>query len=68
VLDTPLEYEPRDYILLNNKGYMLFMKKDYAKAIGFFEASLKQKPDYSVALTNLRDSRRAMSDTLQTRH
>jgi Flp pilus assembly protein TadD len=68
VLDTALEYEPRDYILLNNKGYMLFMKKDYAKAIGFFEASLKQKPDYSVALTNLRDSRRAMSDTLQTRH
>jgi protein O-mannosyl-transferase len=68
VLDTALGYEPNDYILLNNKGYMLFMKRDYAKAIGFFDASLKQKPDYSVATANLRDCQRAMSDSSGTKN
>ncbi|MCW3120637.1 MAG: Tetratricopeptide repeat protein [Flavipsychrobacter sp.] len=61
-LDTGLKYVPDHYLLLNNKGYALFLKGNYKEAIDCFNASLRQKPDYDVASVNLSNCYKAMND------
>lgn len=51
--DAGLKYFPDDYILLNSKGYLLFLKGNYTDAMHYYNASLKMKPDYGVAQANL---------------
>ncbi len=62
-LDTGLKYVPENYVLLNNKGYALYLKGDYPEAIKFLKASLDKKPDFQTASINLRDCYRAMNDS-----
>ena len=64
-LDTGLSYQPDDYLLLNNKGYVLFVMKKYEEASGYFIASLKQKPGYDRATGNLENCREAMNKVSQ---
>ncbi len=62
-LDIALEYAPDNYILLNNKGYALFIKGRYNEALDYYKASLKIKPDYTTASINLSNCYRAMGDS-----
>ena len=61
VLDKALVLDPRDHVLLNNKGYTLFLLKRYEEARKFFQACLDIRPDYSIAQANLRDCNAALN-------
>ncbi len=67
ILDAGLKQEPDNYILLNNKGYILFVQGNYTQAIPYYKASLEIKPDYGTASVNLADCYRAMSDSAKTK-
>ncbi len=67
-LEAGLKQEPDNYILLNNKGYTLFVMKRYEEALGYFKASLKIKPDYRIALVNLSDCNKAITDSIQKKN
>jgi len=58
--DAALKYNPQNHVLLNNKGYMLFMQKRYSDAIPYYEACLRIKPDYANAIYNMKDCRRIL--------
>ncbi len=60
--ETGLKNVPDDYVLLNSKGYLLFIKGDYAGAMQYYNASLKIKPDYDVAQGNLAACIKAMNE------
>ena len=61
--EQALKYEPQNYILLNNKGYFLFLQGKYSEAVEYFKASLHENQDYSVASVNLSDCYRALNDS-----
>jgi hypothetical protein len=44
---------PNDADALNNQGYEAFKKKDYEKAINYFNQSIKANPDLQLAIDNL---------------
>jgi tetratricopeptide (TPR) repeat protein len=52
-LDSGLKYNPNDFLLLNNKGYTLYVMGKYTEAIENLKSSLKIKPDYTTASVNL---------------
>jgi protein O-mannosyl-transferase len=64
-LDTALRYDSGNFILLNNKGYALFLMKKYSEALEYFKASLQSNPGYVIAQVNLSDCYRAMNGTLR---
>ena len=64
-LDQGLKYDPSNYILLNNKGYALYVTKRYDEAIGYLKQSLEIKPDYSLASANLANCYQAINDSLK---
>ncbi|WP_317899798.1 tetratricopeptide repeat protein [Aurantibacillus circumpalustris] len=64
-INEGLGYQPNNYILLNNKGYVLLVMKKYEEASGYFIASLKQKPGYDRATANLANCREAMNKNSQ---
>jgi protein O-mannosyl-transferase len=66
-LDEGLSYQPDNYLLLNNKGYMLFLMERYEEALNCFKASLKSKPGYSVALANLENCQKAINKAAETK-
>jgi Tfp pilus assembly protein PilF len=59
-LDAALKYEPGNFILLNNKGYALFINHRYPEAIEYYKASLKMKPYFTTASINLADCYKAI--------
>lgn len=61
-VDTALSFEPENYILLNNKGYFLFLKKEYRQAEQYYKAALQRKPDYSTARINLENCYQVMNE------
>lgn len=61
VIDEALLIAPQDYVLLNNKGYMLFSQKKYREALELFKASLAINPEYSTAQVNLKDCENALA-------
>lgn len=66
IVNEALTREPGNYILLNNKGYFLFLMHQYPQAVEFFKASLEKKPGYSNASINLSNCYKAMSDSVKT--
>ena len=67
ITDEALKYEPKNYTLLNNKGYFLFLQGKYTQALEYYKASLKVNPDYSVASANLSNCYRVMQDSSATK-
>jgi len=63
VIEIALQFEPNNYLLLNNKGYFLCLKKQYHEAIEYYKASLKSKPDYGIASVNLADCYKEMDNS-----
>lgn len=68
ILDTALKYNPTHYILLNDKGYFLFLMKKYPEAKEYFRASLVERPGYRTAAINLENCEKALADSLKTKH
>jgi protein O-mannosyl-transferase len=62
-LDSALALDPRNYLALNSKGYMLYLEGKFEEAIGYFRRSLGAQPDYGVASVNLRNAMLAMQDS-----
>lgn len=62
-LDTALSYDPQNYLFLNNKGYILFVKGHYTEAVPYFQAALKSNPEYAIASANLSNCYQAMRDS-----
>lgn len=48
-----LTIDPTNYILLNNKGYLLQTMKRYEEALVYFKQSLAINPNYETAQANL---------------
>jgi protein O-mannosyl-transferase len=67
-IDTALKYAPQNYVLLNNKGYTLFITGKYHEAIECFKTVLQYKPDYTMASINLENCYRAIQDSAKTRN
>ncbi len=67
-LDSGLKYDPGNYTLLNNKGYILYLMGRYNEAIACLSASLKSNPDYTTASANLANCYRAMADTSKAKN
>ncbi len=65
-IEDGLKIEPENYILLNNKGYFLFLEHKYEQAIEFYNASLKIQPDYRIAKENLLNCTKAMNSASRT--
>ncbi|MCD6013311.1 MAG: hypothetical protein K0Q79_3173 [Flavipsychrobacter sp.] len=65
-IDSGLKYSPSNYNLLNHKGYFLFLSGKYEEAIPYFQAALKDNPNYSRASENLAASYRAI-DSVKNR-
>jgi tetratricopeptide (TPR) repeat protein len=63
IMEEALTYEPNNYLLLNNKGYFLFLKERYNDAVVYFKACLQRKPDYDVASVNLQNCYSAMKNS-----
>ncbi len=59
-LNEGLKYFPNDALLLNNKGYALFLKGMYQEAIPLFKQALSEHPDFSTASANLANSYKAL--------
>lgn len=64
-IDEGLMYEPKNHILLNNKGYIYFKQGDYSEAVNYYQASLAARPDYRTASVNLSNCYAAMKDTVK---
>lgn len=62
-MDAALTVEPNNSMLLNNKGYFLFLQGKYSEAVDYFKAALKIQPDYTTASINLADCYKAMNTT-----
>ncbi len=54
-LNLALARDPSNFMLLNSKGYVLFVQGKFELAVKFFKASLNVKPDYTTASVNLSD-------------
>ncbi len=67
-LDTALKYNPNDYLLLNNKGYSLFVMGKYSEAVENFKSCLRIKPDYNTASVNLSNCYRAINDSARAKN
>lgn len=65
-IDLALKYDPDNFLLLNNKGYALFLKGKYNEALVYYKASLDRKPDNNNATVNMANCYRAMSDASKT--
>jgi protein O-mannosyl-transferase len=63
IIDQGLAHDPSNYMLLNNKGYNLFVMHKYTEAVECYKASLQNKPDYTTASVNLADCYKAMADS-----
>ena len=61
-LDVALKYSPNDYILLNNKGYNLFVAGKFQEALDYYKQSLKNNPEYITAYINLAECYRSLKD------
>ena len=62
-LDTGLKYNANDYVLLNNKGYSLFLMGKITEAMECFKSSLSINPDFTTAKVNLSNCFRAINDS-----
>jgi len=67
-IEQGLKHEPDNYVLLNNKGYFLYLQRHYTEALEFFRASLRTKPDYKTASANIEICNKALSDSLQKKN
>lgn len=67
IMDEALTREPENYMLLNNKGYFLFLKGNYSEAVTQYKAALNEKPDYATASVNLENCYRAMNDSARVK-
>ncbi len=61
VLDKGLQHIPDNFLLLNYKGYALFLMGKYKEAASCFIAALKEKPDFQPASINLDNCYKAMT-------
>lgn len=59
-MDAALAVEPDNAMLLNNKGYFLFLKGRYPDAVEYFKSALRLQPGYGTASVNLADCYKAM--------
>ncbi len=55
--------EPTNYILLNNKGYLLQTMKRYEEALSFFKQSLAINPNYETAQANLKNCEKLLLES-----
>ena len=61
-LDAGLKYAPNDYLLLNNKGYMLFVSGKSEEALNYYKQSISNNPDYMTTYVNLANCYRSLKD------
>jgi protein O-mannosyl-transferase len=59
-LNEGLRYFPNEALLLNNKGYALYLKGMYQESIPFFKQALSEHPDFKTASVNLANSYKAL--------
>jgi tetratricopeptide (TPR) repeat protein len=67
-LDSALKYMPNECVLLNNKGYSLFVMGKYTEAIEYFKSCLRIKPDFTTASVNLSNCYRAINNSSRTKN
>ena len=68
IVDSGLVYAPNNEVLLNNKGYYLFLQGKYQLAIPPLQAALQIDPTNKVATANLNACYKALNDTLGMKH
>lgn len=60
ITEKGLKQKPQNYLLLNNRGYFLFLLGRYNEAADSYKASLAVNPAYTTASINLENCYKAM--------
>ena len=60
--DKAIELDPKYAAAYNNRGWVYYLKKDYARAIADYDRALQLDPNFALARNNRALAERARSN------